>query len=255
MEVPKELMTEDGKIGTLADALRERIKRGDFGTSGRLPSVVQLSKEYNAARATVYQALQLLQSDGLLIARDNSFYVQYPTMRVSGAPLFDKYLIKQGLTPVTENIVEPEIIPLPPEIAVMFGQQEGVHWVHRMRKHGTADIPYRLAENWYPVDLAGKYVEAMKQDPDLNVAGEIRKETGIAIATRHDDIIARLPTANEAKLLKIVRTAPVIEVRRQFLAKDKRIIFVSNQTLVGAYFMLSYDEEHRRKEEGQPIPQ
>jgi len=241
-------MTEDGKIGSLADILRERIKKGDFGTSGRIPSVVQLSKEYTVSRATVYQALQLLQSDGLLIARQNSFYVNYPIMRVTGAPLFDKYLSGQGLTPVTDNIIEPEIVPMPADIASMFGMQEGVHVIHRMRRHGTVDVPYRLAENWYPVDLAGDYLEAMRQNPDLNVAGEIRKNKGVAIAKRYDDITARLPTAEESKLLSIVRTTPILDVRRKFVAEDERVIFVSNQCLVGAFFQLTYESPHHRKE-------
>jgi len=242
------IVTEDKKAETIVSSLQEQIKRGDFGTKGRLPSVAQIARDYQVARNTAYNALNLLQSYGMVVLKGNAYYANYPIMRISGAPLFDKYLEKQGLTAVTENIVEPEIVPMPSDIAAMFDMQEGVHVIHRMRRHGTADIAYRLAENWYPVDLAGDYLEAMKQDPDLNVAGKIREQKGIAIATRHDDIIARLPTTEESKLLRIVNTTPILDVRRKFLAADKRVIFVSNQALVGAYFQLGYDSEHHRKE-------
>lgn len=241
-------MTEDKKAETIVSSLRDQIQKGEFGTRGRLPSVAQLARDYNVARNTAYNALTLLQSEGIVVLKGNAYYANYPIMRISGAPLFDKYISNQGLTPVTDNIIEPEIVPMPADIAAMFGMQEGVHVIHRMRRHGVPDIPYRLAENWYPIDLAGDYLEAMKQDPDLNVAGEIRKNKGVAIATRHDDVIARLPTTKEAELLRIVRTTPILDVRRKFLAADGRVIFVSNQALVGAYFQLSYDSEHHRKE-------
>lgn len=244
-------MTEEGKIGAIADNLRERIKKGDFGTGGRMPSVVQLSKEFNVSRTTLYQALQILQSEALLIARESSFYVNYPIMKVTGAPLFDKYISGQGLTPVTDNIVEPEIAPAPADIATMLGVQEGVHVVHRMRRHGVKDIPYRLAENWYPLDLAGDFVDAMKQNPDLNVLGEIRKNKGVAYTNRYDNVQARLPTAEESKQLSIVRTTPVLEVKRRFVAADERVLLLSNQVLVGAFFELTYELPRHRKDDNE----
>jgi GntR family transcriptional regulator len=236
-------MTQDGKIESLADKLRERIKRGDFGTSGRLPSVTQLAKEYQMARATVYQSLLLLRSEGLLLVRDTSYVVNYPIMRIPGAPLFDKYLVEQGLTPIVDNIIEPEVTQMPADVAALFGQQEGLHVIHRVRRHGTSGIPYRLAENWYPADLAGQFLHAMKQNPNLNVAGEIRKAHGISIAKVHDDILAKLPTAEEVKMLNIVRTTPIIEIRRRFLSQHDRVVLFNITTLVAAYFLLSYDYE------------
>lgn len=240
-------MMKDGKSGTVSDNLRERIRKGEFGTRGRIPSVTQLSKEYEVARQTIYDAFQLLQADGLIIHQQGSYRVNYPIMRISGAPLFDKFIRDQGLVPVTRNIVEPEIVPMPAHIAAMFGMQPGASVIHRARTHGTADdVVYRLAETWYPVDLAGQFLEAMRENPDMNVAGEIRKTTGVSIANWHHEVIARLPTREEAGSLHIIRTIPIMDVRRKAMAFDGRIIFVSNQVLVGAYFRLEYDEPHHR---------
>src|SRR5713226_4569185 len=242
--------SEEGKIETIAAQLREHIKRGDFGTNGRLPTVTELAKEYQIARATMYQSLTLLRSEGLLIVKGTSYYARYPVMRIPGSPLFDKFLLKQGLTPVTDNLVEPEIVPAPADVAVSLGVPEGTQVIHRTRRQGTAEVPYRLHENWYPLDLAEPFLEAMRQDPNLNVAGEIRKATGIALATIHDDIFTRLPTAEEINLLNIVRTTPVLEVRKQFLSQEGRIVVFVRSVLVGAYFQLSYDYPHVR--ESQP---
>lgn len=247
-------MIDDSKIETLANTLKERIKRGDYGTDGRLPPVTHLAKDYQMSRTTVYQALLLLQSESLLIARGNSYFVNYPIMRIPGAPLFAKYMEKQGLTPIVDNIIEPEITQMPNEIAKAFEQQEGLHTVHRMRRHGTIETPYRLAENWYPADLTIQFLDAMKQDPNLNVLGEIRKMHNLSWAKRHDEIIARFPTEREAELLHIVRTTPVMEVRQHWLTLNNRVLLFNITVLIAAYFQLSYDTERKRREETAEVP-
>src|SRR5215472_5691941 len=99
-------MTDEGKKESILNALKEQIQRGDFGTRGRIPTIAQLSKTHQAARTTIYQVLESLQIEGILISKDNSYYVNYPPMRIPGAPVFDKYLESQGLTPVVDSIVE-----------------------------------------------------------------------------------------------------------------------------------------------------
>lgn len=235
-------MTEDSKIDALANNLRDRVKNAEFGTSGRIPAVSKLAKEWEASRTTVYQALQILQSEGLLIARDNSFFVNYPILRIPGiVPTFDRYLIEHGQRPKMENIIEPEVIVMPPDIAKMFKQQDGVHVVHRMRRQGTVDVPYRLAENWYPASLAEQFVERMRQDSNLDVLSEIKRVHGLYISDVHEDVIARLPTTEEARILSIVRTTPVLEVRRSNFSESGTPIMFNKIILVGAYFELSYD--------------
>ena len=53
----------------IADALRGRVDRGEFGAGRLLPSEAALSTEYGASRVTVRRALEQLRDDGLLDAR------------------------------------------------------------------------------------------------------------------------------------------------------------------------------------------
>ncbi|TMC14618.1 MAG: GntR family transcriptional regulator [Chloroflexi bacterium] len=137
---------EEGKIESLANMLRERIKRGDFGTSGRLPTVTQLSKEYGMARATVYQSLLLLRSEGLLRVKGTSYFVNYPLMRIPGSPLFDKFLLEQGLTPVTDNLDDPDDVPAPADVAVVFGVKEGDRVILRRRRQGLRNLSWKRCD-------------------------------------------------------------------------------------------------------------
>lgn len=234
-------MTDEGKRENILNALKGQIERGDFGTRGRIPTIAQLAKTYQVARTTIYQVLESLQIEGVLISRDNSYYVNYPPMRIPGAPVFDKYLEGQGLTSVVDSIIEPEIITMPDDIAGLFKASRGIHVVHRLRRHGTVDVPMRLAENWYPVELAGQFLDVMRNNPNLNVAGEIRKAHGLSIAKVSEDLIGRLPTEQEMDLLSIVRHAPVLEAKRTFLTSEDRVVLYNKTILVAAFFSLHYD--------------
>jgi GntR family transcriptional regulator len=237
-------MTEEGKIEALASTLREQIKKEEFGTKGRLPSVSQLAKAHEVARSTVYQALLLLQAEGLIISKDNSFYAN-PIIQVttSPTPTFEQVLIKQGLKPFVRNIIDPEIIVMPDEIAALFGQPAGSHVVHRYRVQGKIDIPYRLSEYWYPEHLASKYLQRMKNEPDFDTLEAIKSELDIKKQLVHDDVTARIPTKNEAELLSITRTTPVQDVRRTNKAPNGNILMHHRIVFVGPYNMLSYDYE------------
>jgi GntR family transcriptional regulator len=234
-------VTDEGKKESILNALREQIQKGDYGTRGRIPTIAQLAKTYQVARTTIYQVLESLQIEGILISKDNSYYVNYPPMRIPGAPVFDKYLESQGLTPVVDSIIEPEIVTMPDEIADLFKVTKGIRVVHLMRKHGTVDIPMRIAENWYPAELAEQFIEAMRTNPGLNVAGEIRKAHGLSITQVSEDLIGRLPDAQEMDLLSIVRNAPVLETRRVFLTSDDKVVLYNKTILVAAFFLLHYD--------------
>ncbi len=53
----------------IREQIWERIRRGEFDESGRLPGEDQLALEFNVSRATIHSALDQLVAQGLLIRR------------------------------------------------------------------------------------------------------------------------------------------------------------------------------------------
>lgn len=232
---------EDGKVEFLVETLRERIKRGDFGTSGRLPTITQFSKQYQVARDTAHAALQILRAEGLLIVKNAAYIVNNPVLLIEGAPNFDRYLEVQGLKPVFENVEIPEVITMPDEIAALFGAEKGLHVVHRLRKQGTAEVTLRLEESWYAAEQAEFFLETMRQDPNINIAREIRLKYGAAIVRIKEDVLSRYPTLRESKLLDVSRTSPILEARRNFLTSEGKTVMYTIHTMVAAFFLLHYE--------------
>ena len=69
------------------------------------------------------------------------------------------------MTPVETNIDEPSTVPASAEVAKVFDVDEGAQVVRRYRRQGTTTAHYRLAENFYPVELAGgEILEQMQRD-------------------------------------------------------------------------------------------
>src|SRR5258708_2380863 len=100
----------DTKVDILAEKLRQRIRDGEFGKSGRIPPHRVLAEQLNTTRETVNKVVQLLQSEGLLVSRDKSVYVQSPMLRFPGfVANVEQYIRDRGEEPVTEFLEEPNL--------------------------------------------------------------------------------------------------------------------------------------------------
>lgn len=238
-------MSEESKVDVIADNLRQRIMGKTLGVKGRLPSIVQMSEDYQAARETVRQALVLLQGEGLVYQKGRTYFANYQTIQVPGSFVFDHYLTKIGLVPYAYNLEDPSIVSLPDEVSQALGLQEGSEGILHVRVQGTKEIPMRITENWYETDLARIYLETMKQDPYANILAEIRRATGLAVTSLYENIIARPPTQEEQNLLKIPRTSYVFAIKRKCCTESGKVLAYVRATLVCVYFALEYNVQHR----------
>ena len=230
-------------VDKLVGELREEIINKRYGTSGegRIPTITALTKKWKTTRATVSQVLQLLQSEGIIHARGTSLVMNYPTLDLEGiTENFERFLKAQGHEVTMENLIEPQIEIMPKDVAALFGEAEGVRVVHRMRLQGIEEQLLRIAENFYPAELAGEFVEAMRSDQHMDVLGAIRKAHGVYIVEAQDVVIARVPTADEAKKLELVRTEPIVEIRRSNFAEDRTPVMFNRIIHVAPHFKFTY---------------
>ena len=118
--------------------------------------------------------------------------------------------------------------------------------MRRFRKQGAIQdgtvTPYRLAENFYPTTLAdATMLKQMQRDERFDVILAMREKYGKAPARVHEDVIGRLPTGLERKLLNITPQTPVLEVSRVSYAEDDTVIMVNKLIFAANLFVLSYD--------------
>lgn len=237
-------MSEESKFEEFVAKLKSQIEGGDFGRSGRIPSITQLANEWKTSRNRVYDVINFLISEGLLIQKSSSYFVNYPLMELEGiTKSFEEYLKSKGQQVEIKNIIDPVIEPMPREVAKLFGQDAGVHVVHRMRRQGTVTLPLRIAENWYPASLAGEFIDQMRQDDSMDVIGAIKEKHGLFIVRSVDVLVARIPTALERKHLELGRTEPVVEISRSNFSEDGTPLMWNKIINRASQFKFTYEKE------------
>jgi DNA-binding GntR family transcriptional regulator len=239
-------MSPDSRVDLITDAFRKRIQDGEFGTAGRLPSLRMLAEQFGTTHETMNKVIQRLQAEGLLRSQGRAgVFVNSAQLRLPGmTKRFDLYLLEQGLTPVETDIVKPSIVSASQEVAAALDLTEGSPVVQRFRRQGTSIEPLRLAENFYPLELAGgEILEAMQSDVHFDVLKAIQEAHHKVIGRVHDEVFGRLETPQEQELLKIVRNTPVFEtLRTSYTAgEDDIVIMYSRITSVARHFVLTYD--------------
>ncbi len=239
----------DTKIDILAERLRERIRNGEFGTSGRIPPHRVLAEQLNTTRETVNKVVQLLQSEGLLVSRDKSVYVRPPLIKLPAfVANFDQYIKDHGEEPVSMFLEKPDLVSMPGSIAKLMGRKEGEMVPHRLLRQGikypSGIVYYRLSENFYNPDLIkGEIFRGLQSDPQFNTWTAMKDTYGIEVLRSKNVAVARLATLQEQDYLEVVRGTPVLDLHRVQLAQNDLAVMVNKLVFVGSLFELFFTSE------------
>ena len=113
--MPSAFRLEPGPVtlyAQLAGILRERIKSGIWPNGAEIPTLEELAEEFNVARVTVRQAMQILMKDGLVSSqRGRRTFVTY-TPAEEKNPLFLSIDMVNAVTPRYEiTIISRDEVP------------------------------------------------------------------------------------------------------------------------------------------------
>lgn len=244
-------MSPDTRVDAITDEFRQRIKDGEFGTAGRIPSLRMLANLFDTTHETMNKVIQGLQAEGVLYSLGRAgIFVNTRRKRIQGlTKRFDEEIRKQGLEPVEDDIEYPSFVNASPLVAHALQIPQGTEVVRRFRKQGEsrkgiADVFYRTAENFYSPKFVGKEIlEQIQLDVHFDVLEAIRQTSQREVRQVHDDVIVRFPSEREQDILNVVRHTPIFDIRRTSYAEDDDgdVIMFSITVSVGSYFVLSYD--------------
>ncbi len=216
-------MSDGPRYRVLAEALRERIASGEVAHGLALPGEQALAIEYGVTRTVVRAALHWLEQRGLVTARRNiGWFVRTPHQVQTFDRLrsFTQWAEARGMTagarwvgrergPATEREAQLLRIPLGAEL---------LRWT-RVR---TLDERVVMLErsSWAPW-----VVPLLETFPDDAVSStRALADAGVAVVFGNHRIEAVAATSEEARLLGVRRSSPLLEVRREAFARDGRVI-------------------------------
>ncbi|MET8411191.1 GntR family transcriptional regulator [Streptomyces sp. NPDC005195] len=206
----------------IADELRRAIDREEYTVGSLLPPETDLAAQYGVARGTVRQAVAALTAEGLIGSRQGARRVVLTSRRSqSFAELrsFAEWARTMGRE-ATGRVVEQTYRPATAEDAVRLQLPEGTAVLHVLRVRGLDGEPVLLERTVY-ADWISPAVETVEPDCP-SVTQRLFEDTGLVFAYGEHVIDAVAAGAQDADLLGIRRTSPLLRVRRVTTTREGR---------------------------------
>ncbi|MCX5556151.1 GntR family transcriptional regulator [Streptomyces sp. NBC_00038] len=206
----------------IAEELRRAIDREEYTVGSLLPAETELAAQYAVSRGTVRQAVASLTAEGLIGSRQGARRVVLAGRRSqSFAELrsFAQWARAMGRE-ATGHVVTQERRPATAEDAVRLQLRENTTVLHVLRVRGLDGEPVLLERTVY-ADWISPAVEAIEPDCP-SVTQRLYEDTGLVFAYGEHVIDAVAAGAQDADLLDVRRTSPLLRVRRVTTTREGR---------------------------------
>ena len=223
----------------LADLLRQRIARGHWHAGERVPTLEALMREFDVARVTVRQAVDVLSREGLLSAQ------QGRGTFVTGAPQKGGRLRLQStlhelaevyrndrpkLTLIEESAAMPPLEPGDGTPAPRY------HFLRRV--HSRGGEPYCVISIYLDHRIFRMAPKRFRTETVIPVLLDLPR---VKIAKAHQSLEIATADVEVAGLIGIPVNAPIAEVRRVCRDASGTVIYLANVTYRGDFIRLEMD--------------
>lgn len=223
----------------LADLMRQRIAKGFWPRGTVVPSIEKLMAEFDVARVTVRQAIQILAREGLLLPQRGrgTFVTAEPGRErrlLVHSTLDDLVEMYRGDKPDLSNIVESHDAP-------MLLERDGVpapSYFHMRRVHARDGERYCVVSLYIDDRVFRLAPERFRHEVVLPLLTSL---PGINIARARQTLHISTADMEIARDLRVPVNTPVGEIRRVFNAPDGSVMYLAEATYRGDYIRLEMD--------------
>ncbi len=194
------------------NTLRERIEDGTYGPGAGLPSESQISAEFGVSRSSVLKALGILRQDGWIESQQGrGHFVRGRLPHGRTSPAYARQAID------IDESAHAELLHVGPVLAATWiaqalGIPDGTPVYERRRRTVSDTGPVDLVATFVPVEI-GVGTDIPKPDPiPGGLLEHIERRKGLRGDYATEWMTTRLATADEAKLLDLDETDPVLHV-------------------------------------------
>ena len=236
----------------LAETLRAEITSGRLAPGDRLPSEAELMERYGLARATIRQALQILRSEGLIVAEHGrGVFVRSRTKvhrlasdrfarrhRAEGNAAFIAEVEAAGHTPSVDSLQIRTELPTA-EVTRLLRLKKNQRTLVRQRRYLIDGEPAEVATSYLPLAIARN---TPISEPNPGPGGIYARLEDLGYILEHftEDVSSRMPTPEEATALRLVPGVPVLTLVRVAYARDDVPVEVCDTVLSPDAYVLHY---------------
>jgi GntR family transcriptional regulator len=223
----------------LADILRERIARGHWRAGAKLPSLEELVREFDVARVTVRQAVDVLAREGLLSPeRGRGTFV---TQR-KGEERKLRAMTTMGELAELYRDSEAELLNLDEASAApALAEGEGrpaPKYFHMRRVHALDGVPYCVISIYLDDRIFRRAPERVRKELVIPLLMSMR---GVKIGRARQTLTIGSADVDEALHMRVAVNSPVGRVRRVFNAPDGTVIYLGEVTYRGDFVRLEME--------------
>lgn len=237
----------------IADHLRAAVESGRLKAGERLPSEAQLMDHYGVARMTVRNALQILQTEGLIVSEHGKgvFVRTQPPVRRLASDRFARRHRKDGKAAFiaeseqagarpTVDMIEVREEEASAEIAERLLLHDKNTVVVRSRRYSLNGRPVETAISYIPADLA-RDTPITEANPGPGGIYARLEERGHTLERFTEEVHARMPSAMEKRILGLAPGTPVFRLIRTAFDVDGRPVEVCDTIMAADAYVLSYE--------------
>ncbi|HEY1246123.1 MAG TPA: GntR family transcriptional regulator [Hyphomicrobiaceae bacterium] len=222
----------------VASALRRRIRDGRWAVGDRIATLEELEREFSVARVTVRQAIELLQSEGLLKSHQGrGTFVTKTVQHERWLQLATDW--ESLVAPIRDHV--PQLLPADADAPARIEADDGIPAaayvaIRSIQKRGGK--PYAYARVHVAKHIHARAPKAFSARVALAVLSEMK---GLGIARAHQTVVVGAADLDTAEHLAIPLNAPTAEARCVVADKDGVVIYVGEITYPGDYVKLNIE--------------
>jgi GntR family phosphonate transport system transcriptional regulator len=194
----------------IASHLQQDIGTGRYPPGGRLPTEAELSQLFEVNRHTVRRALEELSRSGLVrVEQGRGSFVAEDVLEYSVEPRtrFSEWIKRHNKEP-SGRVLQLKETVADSQVATGLGIRAGGRVVLLERLGFADDRPVSLTSHYFPSVRLRGILEALRATPRIT---EALHSVGVTDYLRQmTRVTARLPTGDEAELLRMPRNRPLL---------------------------------------------
>ena len=214
----------------VASALRQRIREGNWTVGDKISTLQDLENEYEVARVTVRQAIEILQGEGLVKSHQGKgTYVIKSVNSRRWLQLATNW--ESLIRPIRNNV--PHLLPVArtpePRIEDDDGAlAESYRFIRSLQTRG--DEPYALANVHVAENIYRRDPEAFSRRVALAVIADM---DDLKFSRAHQTLVVGSADVETARYLQTTLNAPIAEARCVVVDDDGVAIYIGEITYRG----------------------
>lgn len=229
----------------IASTLRRRIEQGFWKLGDKISTIPELEQEFSVARITIRQAIQILTSEGLVIAKQG--IGTYVIKRIEEKRWLSLEVSFSSLLETIEDNV-PEFLNIKDAPAPRLGPKGGElsdEYVYLKSVQMRDKEPYGLVSVHIAKSLYDMSPKEFRKRTALPIIAEM---SGIEIGHAHQTLIISSADIETAQLLKLAANEPTAEVR--CVVRDKQNVAIYIAEIIYRGDCIQFDIELLQKLKG-----